>query len=170
MSNLPEAIFVSLTFGLLVVTGFMNGAWQRKRALLEIGEDYRQLQVDHGVAVACADGLEQALENKDKEIKAGLRDRVRLAEQNAKFLKERDDARAQCDRIQQELHKADAETERLIDENAILRAQVAFLVQEKGHVDEAPQDTVATNATQDSKEVQTVRNARQRKGAARKEP
>lgn len=83
---------------------------------------------------------------------------------------ERDDARAQRDRILEELHIADQTIERFIDENAALKAQVEVLVQERSKVDEVHQATVATNVTQDSAKDRPVRNAQKRAGAARKEP
>jgi hypothetical protein len=138
MNSWPEALLVSLTFGLTAIVLTL---------------------------------LLQAMRRAHKKLyQAWLADMTQKNDAIHALVESVGDARAQRDRIQQELHKADAETERLIDENAILKAQVAFLVQERGYVDEASQDTVAPNDTQAGKKVQTIRNARQRKGAAREEP
>jgi chromosome segregation ATPase len=112
------ALFMLGVFGL---AGVVYGVWQRQNArssaLLATAKEYQALRDMHDGNVV----------------------QLAIAEQDVERLtSERDDAREQRDRILKELHKADEAIEKFIDEIASLKAQVAILVKERGHVDEVP--------------------------------
>jgi chromosome segregation ATPase len=120
-----------ITFpALFGVAGFVYGAWQqqnaRANALLTTAKDFAALREVHEGDVAQLVIAEEEIE--------------RLTDQ-------RDQAYAQRERMQQELHKADKAIEKFIDEIASLKAEVNILVQERGKVDGVPQTVVATNNT-----------------------